>query len=84
MWSSSCLLKLMLNSDFIRGPTPGLSPINVRKTAGDTGIEQLAELIAAEGVLQNLDVYECDDGEGKKKTTHAVSPAAAAGARCSC
>ena len=49
-----------------------LSPLNVRKTGGDTGIEQLAELIAAEGVLQNLDVYECDEGEGKKKTTHAV------------
>ena len=49
-----------------------LSPLNVRKTGGDTGIEQLADLIAAEGVLQNLDVYECDEGEGKKKTTHAV------------
>ena len=44
----------------------------MRKTGGDTGIEQLAELIAAEGVLQNLDVYECENGEGKKKTTHAV------------
>ena len=49
-----------------------LSPLNVRKTGGETGIEELAELIAAEGVLQNLDVYECDEGEGKKKTTHAV------------
>jgi ParB family chromosome partitioning protein len=49
-----------------------LSPLNVRKTGADTGIEQLAELIAAEGILQNLDVYECDEGEGKKKTTHAV------------
>jgi ParB family chromosome partitioning protein len=49
-----------------------LSPINVRKTGGDSGIEQLADLIAAEGVLQNLDVYESEDGEGKKKTTHAV------------
>jgi ParB family chromosome partitioning protein len=49
-----------------------LSPINVRKTGGDNGIEQLAELIAAEGILQNLDVYECEGGEGKKKTSHAV------------
>ena len=35
-----------------------LSPLNVRKTATDVGIEQLADLINAEGVLQNLDVYE--------------------------
>ncbi|MEO8064765.1 MAG: ParB/RepB/Spo0J family partition protein [Pseudomonadota bacterium] len=49
-----------------------LSPINVRKTGGDSGIEQLADLIAAEGILQNLDVYESEGGEGKKKTTHAV------------
>jgi ParB family chromosome partitioning protein len=49
-----------------------LSPLNVRKTGGGAGIEQLAELIAAEGVLQNLDVYESEDGEGRKKTTHAV------------
>jgi ParB family transcriptional regulator, chromosome partitioning protein len=49
-----------------------LSPLNVRKTAADSGIEQLADLINAEGVLQNLDVYESPQGEGKKKTTHAV------------
>jgi len=50
-----------------------LSPLNVRKTGGDIGVEQLADLIAAEGVLQNLDVYQCEDGEGKKKSaTHAV------------
>lgn len=57
---------------FIEARHLSLSPINVRKTGGDNGIEQLAELIAAEGILQNLDVYECEGGEGKKKTTHAV------------
>lgn len=57
---------------FIEARSLSLSPINVRKTGGDNGIEQLAELIAAEGVLQNLDVYECESGECKKKTTHAV------------
>jgi ParB family chromosome partitioning protein len=57
---------------FIEARCLSLSPINVRKTGGDNGIEQLAELIAAEGILQNLDVYECESGEGKKKTTHAV------------
>ena len=57
---------------FIEARSLSLSPINVRKTGGDNGIEQLAVLIAAEGVLQNLDVYECESGEGKKKTTHAV------------
>jgi ParB family transcriptional regulator, chromosome partitioning protein len=49
-----------------------LSPLNVRKTATDVGIEQLADLINAEGVLQNLDVYESAQGEGKEQTTHAV------------
>ncbi len=57
---------------FIEARSLSLSPINVRKTGGDDAIEQLAELIAAEGILQNLDVYECEIGEGKKKTTHAV------------
>ena len=57
---------------FIEARNLSLSPINVRKTGGENGIDQLAELIAAEGVLQNLDVYECEGGEGKKKTTHAV------------
>lgn len=57
---------------FIAARSLSLSPLNVRKTGGEAGIEQLAELIAAEGVLQNLDVYECENGEGKKKTTHAV------------
>jgi ParB family transcriptional regulator, chromosome partitioning protein len=49
-----------------------LSPLNVRKTGGEAGIEQLADLIHAEGVLQNLDVYECPQGDAKKKSTHAI------------
>jgi len=57
---------------FIGARHLSLSPINVRKTGGDAGIAQLADLIAAEGILQNLDVYESEDGVGKKKTTHAV------------
>ena len=52
---------------FIEARNLSLSPINVRKTGGDSGIGQLAELIAAEGILQNLDVYESEGGEGKKK-----------------
>lgn len=57
---------------FISARNLSLSPLNVRKTGGETGIEQLADLIEAEGVLQTLDVYECESGEGKKKATHAV------------
>jgi ParB family transcriptional regulator, chromosome partitioning protein len=57
---------------FIEARHLSLSPLNVRKTGGANGIEQLAELIAAEGVVQNLDVYEDVSGEGKKRTTHAV------------
>ena len=57
---------------FIAARALSLSSLNVRKTGGEVGIEQLAELIHAEGVLQNLDVYECPQGEGKKRTTHAV------------
>src|SRR6202789_4598038 len=57
---------------FIGAQHLSLSPLNVRKTATDSGIEQLADLINAEGVLQRLDVYESPQGEGKKQTTHAV------------
>ena len=35
-----------------------LSPLNVRKTGGDHGIEELAALIQAQGIVQNLTVYE--------------------------
>jgi ParB family transcriptional regulator, chromosome partitioning protein len=55
---------------FIPARCLALSPLNVRKSASEEGIEQLAELIAAEGVLQNLNVYEqVSDDSG---TTHAV------------
>jgi ParB family chromosome partitioning protein len=57
---------------FIGAQHLSLSPLNVRKTATDAGIEQLADLIDAEGVLQNLNVYESPHGAGKTKTTHAV------------
>ncbi len=35
-----------------------LSPLNVRKTGAESGIEELAALIRSQGVLQNLTVYE--------------------------
>jgi ParB family chromosome partitioning protein len=57
---------------FIGARHLSLSPLNVRKTATNSGIEQLADLIIAEGVLQNLNVYESPHGTGKTKTTHAV------------
>src|SRR5258708_36574530 len=59
---------------FIGARHLSLSPLNVRKTATNSGIEQLADLIVAEGVLQNLNVYESPQGTGKTKTTHAVVP----------
>jgi len=43
---------------FIPARNLTLSPLNVRKTALNSGIEELAELILAEGVLQNLNVHE--------------------------
>lgn len=49
-----------------------LSPLNVRKTAGEEGIEQLAELIYAEGVIQNLSVCKCASDEGEAGTCYAV------------
>lgn len=49
-----------------------LSPLNVRKTGGETGIAALAELINAEGVLQNLSVYEAKTGEEETETRCAV------------
>src|SRR3569833_131125 len=57
---------------FIAARSLSLSSLNVRKAGGEAGVEQLADLIHAEGVLQNLDVYEFPQGEGKKKTSHAV------------
>jgi ParB family transcriptional regulator, chromosome partitioning protein len=49
-----------------------LSPLNVRKTACEATIGELAELIHAEGILQNLDVCECPHGGGEEGATHAV------------
>lgn len=49
-----------------------LSPLNVRKTAGAEGIAALAELINAEGVLQNLSVYECPQENGAAEIRYAV------------
>jgi ParB family transcriptional regulator, chromosome partitioning protein len=56
---------------FIPARHLALSPLNVRQTGGERGIEELAELIAAEGVLQNLNVYEQPAAE-RNCTTHAV------------
>jgi ParB family chromosome partitioning protein len=55
---------------FIPARSLTLSPLNVRKSITEEGIEQLAELIAAEGVLQNLNVYE-QEADGSR-TTYAV------------
>lgn len=49
-----------------------LSPLNVRKTAGEEGIAMLADLIYAEGVLQNLSVYERPQLDGELETRYAV------------
>lgn len=49
-----------------------LSPLNVRKTTGEEGIAQLAELIHAEGVIQNLSAYECPSGERDTESRFAV------------
>lgn len=49
-----------------------LSPLNVRKTGGEEGIAMLAELIHAEGVLQNLSVYESPQGASDAETRYAV------------
>ena len=35
-----------------------LSPLNVRQTGCEVGIEQLSTLILAEGMLQNLNVHD--------------------------
>ena len=49
-----------------------LSPLNVRKTGGDEGISTLAELINAEGVLQNLSAYESRESDGEAEIRYAV------------
>lgn len=45
-----------------------LSPLNVRQTDAERGIEELAALIRAQGVLQNLTVYE--DPEPSRRREH--------------
>jgi ParB family chromosome partitioning protein len=49
-----------------------LSPLNVRKTTGEEGIEQLSELIYSEGVIQNLSAYACPHAEGEAEARYAV------------
>lgn len=49
-----------------------LSPLNVRKTAPEEGIDELAELIAAEGVLQNLSAHECARSESDEEMRFGV------------
>ena len=49
-----------------------LSPLNVRKTGGDENISELAELIHAEGVLQNLSAYETPQSESEVESRFAV------------
>lgn len=49
-----------------------LSPLNVRKTFAEEGISALAELIHAEGILQNLSAYESPQGESGAETRYAV------------
>lgn len=46
-----------------------LSPYNVRKDVSDLNIPELADLIAAEGVLQNLSGYKEITGRGKSRKT---------------
>lgn len=49
-----------------------LSPLNVRTTNADSGIAELAALIGAQGVLQNLTVYEEAKDNRKKGAAFAV------------
>lgn len=48
-----------------------LSPLNVRQTDAEQGIEELAALIRAQGVLQNLTVY--DDPKASRRREHAYA-----------
>lgn len=54
-----------------------LSPLNVRMTNADAGIAELAALIRAQGVLQNLTVHE----DEKEKRKHGTAFAVVAGGR---
>jgi ParB family chromosome partitioning protein len=51
-----------------------LSPLNVRKTGAEQGIDELAALILSQNVVQNLTVYEADvSGEGEPGTYAVVA-----------
>lgn len=49
-----------------------LSPLNVRQTDAEQGIEELAALIRAQGVLQNLTVYDDPKASRRREHTYAV------------
>lgn len=49
-----------------------LSPLNVRKTGAESGIEELAALIHSQGVLQNLTVYEECKSARQRTNSYAV------------
>ncbi|MGH8236038.1 MAG: ParB/RepB/Spo0J family partition protein [Steroidobacteraceae bacterium] len=49
-----------------------LSPLNVRQTFSKEGIDELAALIRAQGVLQNLTVYEDPKQPRRREDTYCV------------
>lgn len=49
-----------------------LSPLNVRQTDAERGIEELAALIRAQGVLQNLTVYEDPEPSRRRERKYRV------------
>ena len=49
-----------------------LSRLNVRQTNAEQGIEELAALICAQGVLQNLSVYEDPEPSRRRERTYYV------------
>ncbi len=55
---------------FIAAGRLSLSPLNVRKTGAEKGIEELAALIRSQRVVQNLTVYE--EPHKGRKCTYAV------------
>ncbi len=55
------------------------SPRNVRRTAADDGVEELAASIASHGLLQNLTVMPAAKPKGKRKGVGFDSAANCAG-----
>lgn len=49
-----------------------LSPLNVRQTFAEQGIEELAALIRAQGILQNLTVYEDPKQTRRRERSYCV------------